>query len=254
MKVSISKNKGYTLLSVLFLLGLWKVGAMIISSDLILPSPENTALAVVELFAEPNFLRVIWATILRGITGFAISFVLAVILGITAGIHEGFNAFLRPILVTIRSTPVISLILLALIWFDVGQVPVFIALLTMFPFICTNIIEGIRNVDQNLIVMARVHRVKTKHIIQDIYLPAISPFIFSGISSAMGFGWRAIIIGEVLSQPQYGIGTFMQNAQTYLIVDKVIAWTVVAILLSYLFDLLIRIIERKTLTWKIAGS
>lgn len=250
MKISITKNKSITILSVLFLLGLWKAGSMIVSSELILPSPEKTAIAVGKLFINEEFVRIIGSTILRGLTGFFISFVLAIILGIAAGINENFYAFLQPILVTIRSTPVISFILLALIWFDVNQVPVFIALLTMFPFICTNIIDGIRNVNSKLLVLAKVYRVKTKNIIKDIYLPAISPFIFSGVSSAMGFGWRAIIIGEVLSQPRYGIGTFMQNAQTYLLVDKVIAWTLIAILLSYFFDHLIRSLEKKIVIWQ----
>ena len=250
MKISITKNKSITILSVLFLLGLWKAGSMIVSSELILPSPEKTAIAVGKLFINEEFVRIIGSTILRGLTGFFISFVLAIILGIAAGINENFYAFLQPILVTIRSTPVISFILLALIWFDVNQVPVFIALLTMFPFICTNIIDGIRNVNSKLLVLAKVYRVKTRNIIKDIYLPAISPFIFSGVSSAMGFGWRAIIIGEVLSQPRYGIGTFMQNAQTYLLVDKVIAWTLIAILLSYFFDHLIRSIEKNIVIWQ----
>ncbi len=250
MKISSSKNRGYTLLSILFLLGTWKVASMLIGSELILPAPEQTALSVGELFLEQDFIRIVSATIVRGLLGFAISFLLAIILGTWAGISAPFHAFLQPILVTIRSTPVISLILLALIWFDVGQVPVFIAILTMFPFICTNIAEGIRNLDPKLIVMARIYRVPTRRILKDIYLPGISPFIFSGVSSAMGFGWRAIIIGEVLSQPQYGIGTFMQNAQTYLLVDKVIAWTVIAIVLSYLFDQLIQLIEKYSLTWK----
>ncbi|MBS3807018.1 MAG: ABC transporter permease [Bacteroidales bacterium] len=250
MKNSFSGNRIFTVISVLFLLGLWKVGSWAIDSELILPSPEETTLAVINLFREKEFLRIISATILRGLIGFGISFILALVLGVAAGMNQAFNAFLRPILVTIRSTPVISLILLALIWFDVGQVPVFIALLTMFPFICTNITEGIQNVDQKLIVMAKVYRIETSSIIRDIYLPATTPFIFSGVSSAMGFGWRAIIIGEVLSQPQYGIGTFMQNAQTYLLVDRVIAWTVVAVVLSYLFDHAIRFIEKQTLSWK----
>lgn len=250
MKISFSNRRVFTSLSVIFLLTLWKVGSAVIGSDLILPAPEETALAVIDLFGEKDFLRIIMATVARGLIGFAISFVLAMVLGISAGVNGAFDAFLRPILVTIRSTPVISLILLALIWFDVSQVPVFIALLTMFPFICTNIIEGIRNIDPKLIVMAKIHRVPSPSIVRDIYLPAITPFIFSGVSSAMGFGWRAIIIGEVLSQPQYGIGTFMQNAQTYLLVDKVIAWTVIAVGLSYLFDHLVRFIENQTVTWK----
>jgi len=157
---------------------------------------------------------------------------------------------LKPILVTIRSVPVISLILLALIWFNVDLVPIFIGFLTMFPFICTNVIDGIRNVDKDLIQMCNTYRIKKKKVIREVYLPAITPFIFSGASSAMGIGWRAIIIGEVLSQPQWGIGTFMQSAQTFLLVKEVIAWTIIAVFISYFFEFIIRKIEQQIVVWK----
>ena len=66
----------------------------------------------------------------------------------------------------------------------------------------------------------------------------------------MGFGWRAVIIGEVLSQPKFGIGTLMQTAQTYLIVNEVIAWTIIAVIISYFFELIIRRIEKLIVIWK----
>src|SRR6056297_1277466 len=167
MKNLFTRNKTYTVISVLFLLLLWKAGSLLVSSDFILPPPEKTLLTLIQLITDPEFFSSIGSTILRGLIGFIISFILALSLGILAGIQERFRAFLQPILVTIRSTPVISLILLALIWFDVNQVPVFIALLTMFPFICTNIIDGIRNINEKLVVLAKVYRVKTEHIIKD---------------------------------------------------------------------------------------
>ena len=76
------------------------------------------------------------------------------------------------------------------------------------------------------------------------------PFIISGASSAMGIGWRAIIIGEVLSQPKYGIGTKMQAAQTYLNVEAVIAWTLIAIIISFAFEKIIRLYEKRVLKWR----
>jgi NitT/TauT family transport system permease protein len=120
----------------------------------------------------------------------------------------------------------------------------------MFPFICTNIIDGIRNVDRELIEMAQFYNIGKRKIVKQVYLPAITPFIFSGASSAMGIGWRAIIIGEVLSQPQFGIGTLMQTAQTYLLVRDVIAWTIIAIFISYMFEIIIRKIEKLIIDWK----
>jgi len=129
------------------------------------------------------------------------------------------------------------------------MVPIFIAFLTMFPFICTNVIDGIRNVDKELVQMAKTYRISHSRIVREVYLPAITPFVFSGASSAMGFGWRAIIIGEVLSQPQFGIGTFMQSAQTFLLVNEVIAWTVIAVIISYIFEVIIRKIEQHIVVW-----
>ncbi len=250
MSISISKNRIISIISVITLFLIWKLLSLIYQSEFILPSPESTILATIKLFITKDFIIIIGATILRGIAGFVFSFILGILLGIFAGINSSFNAFLKPILVTIRSTPVISLILLALIWFQVDLVPIFIAFLTMFPVICTNVIDGIRNVDKDLVEMSRIYKIKQTKIVKEVYLPAITPFIISGASSAMGFGWRAIIIGEVLSQPQFGIGTLMHTAQTYLLVNELIAWTIIAVIISYLFEVIIRRVENRIVSWK----
>jgi NitT/TauT family transport system permease protein len=179
-----------------------------------------------------------------------ISLFVAILFGIPAGLKKDFFHFINPLLVTIRSTPVISIILLAIIWLGNEMVPVFIALLTMFPVICVNIIEGIGSVDKDLIEMSKVYKVKQHRIIKEVYFPAITPFLTGGISNALGFGWRAIIIGEVLSSPLKGIGTQMRESQSYLLVSQLIAWTLIAIIVSYIFELIIRKIEKNLVTWK----
>jgi NitT/TauT family transport system permease protein len=251
MKISFTKKQYISFISVIVMLIVWKILALYFDSDFIVPQPEDTFLTVVKLFGDSGFIMVAGTTILRGVIGFIISGILGMGIGILAGISPGFNAFINPMLVSIRSTPVIALILLALIWFSPYVVPIFIAMLTMFPFICTNVVDGIRNVDNGLIEMARFYRVGRRRIISEVYIPAIIPFLISGASSAMGIGWRAIIIGEVLSQPQYGIGTKMQSAQTFLNVEAVIAWTLIAVLISYGFEKMIRWSERKIITWKV---
>ena len=250
MNFPFTKNRILSAISVIILILIWKIISAYYQSEFILPSPESTLVSTFKLLFSKDFVFIAGATILRGIAGFILSFFLGVVLGIFAGINSSFNALLRPLLVTIRSTPVISIILLALIWFKVDMVPVFIAFLTMFPIICFNVIDGIRNVDHDLVEMANIYKINKSKIIKEVYLPAITPFVFSGTSNAMGFGWRAIIIGEVLSQPQFGIGTLMQTAQTYLLVDEVIAWTIIAIIIGYVFELIIRRVERKVVIWK----
>lgn len=250
MKISFTKKHYISLASIAFMLAIWKLASVYFASDIILPPPEKTLIATLALFGESRFLAIIGATILRGILGFVLSLLLGVGLGVLAGTHAGFNTFMKPIIASLRSIPVISLILLALIWLSSDSVPVFIALLTMFPFIYTNVTDGIRSVDPDLVEMAEFYRVGKGRIIRELHIPAIMPFIISGASSAMGIGWRAIITGEVLSQPEYGIGTLMQSAQTFLNVDAVIAWTLVAVLISYIFEKVIRLIEGVLIHWK----
>ncbi len=250
MKRFFTKKQYISLASVATMLIVWKILAVHFNSGFILPQPEDTFLTVIKLFGDKEFIMIAGTTIVRGITGFILSGILGLAAGILAGISPGFNAFITPVMVAVRSVPVISIILLALIWFNPGIVPVFVAFLTMFPFICTNVSDGIRSVDPDLTEMARLYRISPGRIIREVYIPAIMPFIISGASSAMGIGWRAIIIGEVLSQPKYGIGTKMQTAQTFLNVDAVIAWTLIAVLISYGFEKIIRWSERKLVTWR----
>ena len=245
-----NKHTWIVVISVAIMLLLWEVASLALGSEQILPGPATTLKTTILLFAEKSFWTVIGSTILRGLIGFAIAVVAGIALGIVGGLKPKFDAFMQPWVVVMRSVPVVAFILLALIWFKSSSVPVFIGLLTMFPMIYSNIVNGIHNVDAKLIEMARFYQVSDRRIVTEVYIPAIAPYAVSGISNAVGIGWRAIIVGEVLSQPQYGIGTFMQSAQAFLQVDKVIAWTVIAVLLSFLFERLIRFGERKLLKWK----
>lgn len=251
MKGFINKRTGYGALSVLLMIVVWKLLSVRYGSDFILPSPEKTFITLIGLFGNGDFLAVAGTTILRGLAGFAFAIVLGIGLGIPAGISQGFRAFLSPVLVVIRSIPVVAFILMALIWFSSDTVPVFIGFLTMFPLVCTNVIEGIKNVDGNLVEMAQLYKVGHHRIIREVYIPAITPFLFSGASNAMGIGWRAIIVGEVLSQPQFGIGTVMHSAQTFLNMDVLIAWTLIAVLISYVFEQIIRGCERLVVKWRV---
>ena len=252
MKNSFTKKQRYiSLASIILLILIWKLLSVFYDSDFILPSPEKTSWTIIKIICSKDFLEIVGITILRGLIGFIIAGILGITLGIIAGTKHNFYAFISPLIVVIRSTPVIAITLLALIWFTPNYMPIFIGMLTMFPIVFTNVYDGIKSIEPSLVEMAKFYKINNKRIIREIYIPSISTFIISGISNAVGIGWRAIIVGEVLSQPKYGIGTQMQNAQLFLRVDILIAWTFIAILLSYCFELIIRWSEHKIVTWKV---
>lgn len=244
------RNRIISLIVIVLLIIGWELLSRSYNSRQILPGPSDTVNSLISLLGQPDFLSSLGSTILRGIIGFFLAFISAVLIGIPSGLNSGIEAGFKPLLVTIRSTPVIAIILLALIWFHVEQVPVFIGFLTMFPILAINITQGIRETDQGLIQMAHLYHVKKSRVLRDIYWPSLMPFLFSGISTSVGFGWRSVIIGEVLSQPKYGIGSRMQDSQSYLLVSEVIAWTLIAIIVGAAFELAVRWVEKRSVRWK----
>jgi len=251
MKNSTTKKDGiFTLISFILIIAIWKISSLFISSEIILPSPEKTIMSLFGLLKTKDFFVIILVSLERGLLGFIISLILGLLAGFFSGFNKIFNKIFEPLLVIIRSTPVMSVILIALIWFKSNNVPIFASFLMSFPIICTNVKEGINNIDKRLVDMAVIYKIKKRRIISEIYLPSIVPFLIAAISTSFGIGWKVVIAAEVLSQPKYAIGTSLQNSKLYLNIDEVFAWTIIAILIGYLFEKIIRFIEKKSVKWK----
>lgn len=249
MKKYFTKNRIISIVAIIFIIAGWKI-ISVFNNSILLPSPEKTLITTFKIITQKNFIKIVGSTLIRGLIGILFSVVLGLIIGTIAGIKKTVFSFINPFLVILRSVPVISFILLALIWLNTEFIAVFIGFLIMFPVITINVTEGIKDLDKGLLKMAKSFKVPKSKLIREVYFPHISSFLISGISTAIGFGWKAIIIGEVLSLPKFGIGTFMQNAQMFLLVDELFAWTIIAVLISALFEYFIRYLEHKLIFWK----
>lgn len=245
MKHSILQNSIATIISALLLLLGWKVLAMILGLELILPSPETTAVRFFQLLGSPRFWPAVLATLWRGIIGFFLAFAGGLIVGIAAGLFPFFRACVNPILTVIKSTPVISIILLALIWFHTNWVPVFVAFLMTFPIICGSTISGVQGVDSSLVQMAKSYSVSRGRLFYGVYLPSIAPAVVSGASTALGITWKVVIAAEVLAMPLQAVGTRMQNSRINLETAEVFAWTLVSIILSSLGEFLMNLLAKR---------
>ncbi len=244
-KVKGRTNKGswFSLVSITLILIIWKFASLIIDADIILPPPEIVIKSLINIITKKNFSDRVLNTLFRGLAGFTISYISGIILGLCSGLSSRCKFLLQPITSIIRSTPVISIILLALIWFKNSNVPIFVGFLMSFPIIYGNVVEGISTVDKVLLEMANIYKIKLKTQIISIYLPSLVPFILAGASLSLGVVWKSVIAAEVLSQPKWGIGTSLNEAKSFLITEEVLAWTFIAILLSVLTEHLFRLIH-----------
>ena len=237
------KSRAIFAASALILVLVWKLISLLIGADIILPSPESVFKALFLLLSEENFYNSVLSTLRRGVTGFFLSALTALIIGIAAGENRFVYSLLKPLLTVIKTVPVLSIVLLAIIWLNTENVPVFVCFLVVFPVISANVIEGIKDVDPRLLEMAKIYRVTKTRVIFQIYLPSLIPYLLAGLSTAAGVTWKAVIAAEVLSMPRSAIGTGMQFAQIQLNTADLFAWTIVAILISSLSETILLIFQ-----------
>jgi NitT/TauT family transport system permease protein len=240
----------FSILGILSVVAVWELAAYFTGNTNVFPTFSKSVVTLSKLAVTENFWAHIGITLFRGILGGILALIIGFVLGLFSGINPSFRAFLMPWIVILRSIPVISVILLAIIWLMPGHVPLFVMLITVSPIIVSEVTEGIIEIKTKYREMLTIYKVSFTKQITHVILPGLLPRLASGFSLGMGYGWRAIVIGEVLSRPQWGIGDRMARSQSYFKVDELIAWTVVLIIISYFFDKFIDWTKNKLIKWR----
>ncbi|AKN31104.1 ABC transporter permease [Clostridium carboxidivorans P7] len=239
MKISTTKEIRKISILIFWML-IWELCSLFINNSLLLPSPLEVIEVLVQLVKKIYFWECAFNSVLRVIAGVSLSIGIGIFIGIIAAVNKFIEELLEPLIVCIKATPVMSIIILALVWFKASNVVIFTSVLTCFPIIYTNVLEGIKAVDKNLIEMASVYKVKNKYIIKDIYLPYIKHYIVSGVLMCLGMGWKVSVASEVLSIPKYSIGLNLLNAKSTLETAELFAWTIVIVALSFIFEIIFK--------------
>ncbi|MFW6288511.1 MAG: ATP-binding cassette domain-containing protein, partial [Spirochaetota bacterium] len=154
------------------------------------------------------------------------------------------GAALDPALILIRATPVIAVILLALIWFRPFIAPVFVTILMVLPVVVENVSAGTRAASGELREMAELFRVSRRRQILDLVLPALRPYLFASAHSGLGMAFKVTVAAEVIVQPGWALGGAMQEARFYLDTPRILALTLSVIGVSALAELVLRGLER----------
>ncbi|OQX29389.1 MAG: hypothetical protein B0D92_03890 [Spirochaeta sp. LUC14_002_19_P3] len=233
-----------SLSGVIMLLLLWKLIALAAGSGFLMPPPESAAYRLLQLLPQKDFWAALGATALRALYGFGISFILALALGATAGLSPFCRRFISPLLTALRTVPVLSVILLAMLWFKTNTVPIFASFLMIFPLVSANVLQGVEQVDERLVSMGRLYRLDARQRFAHIILPSLLPFLLAAANAGIGMAWKVSIAAEILCQPRHAIGTGIRYAQLNLEIAEMMAWTAAAILLSALTETLFNRLKR----------
>lgn len=222
--------------AVLLWLALWQAGSIMLAQEILLVSPVSVLRRLAELITVSAF----WQSIAFSLTRIASGFLLAAAAGVMfAALSARFGRIrelLAPVMLTVKAIPVASFIILILIWVPSRNLSVLISFLMVLPIIYTNVLDGIRATDPQLLEMARIFRLPPVRTIRYIYLSQVLPFFRAACSVALGLCWKSGVAAEIIGIPQGSIGEKLYHAKVYLDTPDLFAWTLVIVLISLTFE------------------
>ena len=167
------------ILIILFWIILWQFAASLIRNHIFLVGPVDTLRALCEQALLPAFWSAILFSFGRICLGFFLAFFLGLFTGSLAYRFPIVSEFLEPPVQLMKTVPIASFVILALIWTGSRNLSVFISFLVVYPMIHVNTKAGLLSTNPELLEMASVFHIPLIRRIWYLYRGALYQYLKS---------------------------------------------------------------------------
>ncbi|AIQ65615.1 ABC transporter permease [Paenibacillus stellifer] len=230
---------------------LWQAGASTgwLSPEF-LPSPLTIVQSFIELTVSGGLAHHLGVSLGRAFLGFLIGGAAGLLLGVLNGLFRSAEYLLDPGIQVLRLVPHLAIAPLIILWFGFGEVSKVAIILSgsFFP-LYINTFLGIRHSDPKLQEVGRVLGFTPFQRLRRLILPSALPNILLGVRLSLGVAWIGLVVAELIGS-QSGVGFLIneakQNSNTPVIFVGILIFAVI----GKLIDSLVRLLERKFLSWR----
>ena len=222
--------------AVAFWLLAWQILSMQIGQEILIVSPGATGKRLIWLLCGIRFWKIILHSTIRIMGGFLLGIFAGSSAAVLAFRYKRIEELCYPMICVMKTTPVASVIILLLMWISSGNLSVCIVFLMTFPILYTNVLEGLQHLNPKLNEMAEVFELPVCVRLRWIGIPQLMPYIKAGCALGIGLAWKAGTAAEVIGISGGTIGEMLYQAKIYLETADLLAWTVMILVLSYVFE------------------
>ena len=247
-------NWGERMLPVLGPLALFIIWDLVVRfgmvKPILLPSPANTLITLIQGFSNGSLLNDFGVTVLRTVQAFLIAAFIGMPLGIVLGSNEKAYRSVEFLIDFFRSTPSSALIPLFLMIFGVSDInKVAIAAFGSFLIVVFNSAYGVINARKQRVMAARVMGASRWQIFRDVLVWESLQPSFVGLRSAVSMALVIVIVAEMFIGSDSGLGHRIINSQQVMNVRDMYASILSAGALGYVLNILFLTIERRVVHW-----
>lgn len=230
---------------------IWIAAYRFIANDYILPSFSETIHSLFQVLGEGAFWRALFNSLWRTLLAFAVSVLLGIGLALLARLFDGIRFSLAPIVSVLRTLPTMAIILILLIWTTPSVAPVIVSALVLFPAAYAAALASMDEVHESYGTLSRAYGItRTKQAFR-MYLPLSAPSILKQTGAILSMGLKITVSGEVLSSTAKSLGGMMQEAKLFVEMPRLLALTIVAVLLGFVLEGLCALLAKYCVRWRI---
>ncbi len=210
------------------LVGVW---ALLTQGSKTFPTPAATFDAAVKLFADPFYSKgpndqgIGW-NVLFSLERVGVGFGLAALVGIPLGFVIGrftfFNRMVQPLISLLRPVSPLAWLPIGLLVFKSANPAAIwtIFICSIWPMVI-NTAVGVQRVPADYLNVARVLALSEWKVITRILLPAVLPYMLTGVRLSVGTAWLVIVAAEMLTGG-VGIGFWVWDEWNNLNVQHIL--------------------------------
>ncbi|ALM84184.1 nitrate ABC transporter permease [Bordetella sp. N] len=219
-----------------------------------IPTPGKTWDAAVDLFAHPfydngpNDKGIGWnvlASLQRVALGFGLAALIGIPIGFAIGRFKALNAMLSPIVSLLRPVSPLAWLPLGLLLFKAANPAAIWAIFicSIWPMII-NTAVGVQRVPQDYLNVARVLDLSEWKVLTRVLLPAVLPYVLTGVRLSIGTAWLVIVAAEMLTGGS-GIGFWLWDEWNNLKVEHIIIAIFIIGIVGLLLEVMLMQIARR---------
>lgn len=244
---------GYVVISVSALIITWWALAVIFDKSYF-PTPPEVFDALIQSFDTVPGIGLSMSTQLfssleRFVFGFLLALITAVPLGLILGHSKRAEMLFTPAIEIIRPIPPMAWVPLFFLAFGVFFGPILTIFIGAFFPILSNVVFGVKSVDQNLIDASKTFGASRLQTFTKVIFPSTIPHMMTGISVGLGIGWMCIVSAEMIGAKGGGLGFIIQLCYNLNLYEYMFAGMVMVGILGILTALLGKFIENEVSRW-----
>ena len=249
-KKRLVENVLFPVLAAAFLFLIWFIAAKAEDNVLALPYPKEVLSRFFMLWREKNFYRSLFGTIERTFLCFAISFAFALVFAVIAELFSPSKKFLSPVVSVLRSAPTVAVILVLYAFLPAKKMSVIVGFLIGFPVLYSSFSAALSATDKSLITMSKAYKVPVLRRVFSVYIPSVLPAVFEASRSTLSLTLKVVIAAEILTLVPVSLGGKIQTAYASFEIEYLLAWTLLAIAISYVLEIVVSAIKFLVVRWE----